>query len=159
MPGYELKWFYEAQELYSVLVSTWWYRRASLEPWGAREARKYSFLELVNYWLESEFLAWNALSEAHPKRCASRIQSRLSQPVDDVVRPLPSLDSRTDPILCSLLINTTLILWVFDILATEKIDPNAFADEPGMFPGSFGVRFDLRAGKEKEGWVRSLMVT
>ncbi|KAK0482911.1 cytochrome P450 [Armillaria luteobubalina] len=57
----------------------------------------------------------------------------------------------------SLFINTALLLWAFDIVATEKIDSNAFADEPGMFPGSFGVQFDLRAGKEREDWVRSLM--
>ncbi|KAK0467658.1 cytochrome P450, partial [Armillaria novae-zelandiae] len=59
----------------------------------------------------------------------------------------------------SLFINTALLLWAFDIVATEKIDSNAFADEPGMFPGSFGVRFDLRLGREKEEWVRSVMVT
>ncbi|PBK80087.1 cytochrome P450 [Armillaria gallica] len=58
----------------------------------------------------------------------------------------------------SLFINTALLLWAFDIVATERIDSNAFADEPGMFPGCFGVRFDLRLGKEKEDWVRSLMV-
>ncbi|KAK0442507.1 cytochrome P450 [Desarmillaria tabescens] len=58
----------------------------------------------------------------------------------------------------SLFINTALLLWAFDIVATEKIDMMAFADEPGMRPGSFGVRFDLRLGKEKEVWVRSLMV-
>ncbi|KAK0466477.1 cytochrome P450 [Armillaria novae-zelandiae] len=58
----------------------------------------------------------------------------------------------------SLFINTVLLLWAFDIVATEKIDSNAFADEPGMFPGSFGVQFDLRLGREKEDWVRSLMV-
>ncbi|KAK0209954.1 cytochrome P450 [Armillaria fumosa] len=58
----------------------------------------------------------------------------------------------------SLFINTALLLWTFDIVATEKIDSNAFADEPGMFPASFGVRFDLRLGKEREDWVRSLMM-
>ncbi|KAK0437105.1 cytochrome P450 [Desarmillaria tabescens] len=57
----------------------------------------------------------------------------------------------------SLFINTALLLWAFDIVATERIDSMAFADEPGMHPGSFGVRFDLRLGKEKEAWVRSLM--
>ncbi|KAK0440206.1 uncharacterized protein EV420DRAFT_1650606 [Desarmillaria tabescens] len=46
----------------------------------------------------------------------------------------------------------------FHIIATEKIDSMVFADEPGMHPGTFGVRFDLRLGKEKEAWVRSLMV-
>ncbi|KAK0201334.1 cytochrome P450 [Desarmillaria ectypa] len=55
----------------------------------------------------------------------------------------------------SLFINTALILWAFDIVATEKIDSMAFANEPGMHPGSFGVRFDLRVGKEKEDWIRS----
>ncbi|KAK0442534.1 cytochrome P450 [Desarmillaria tabescens] len=58
----------------------------------------------------------------------------------------------------SLFINTALLLWAFNIVANENIDSMAFADEPGMHPGSFGVRFDLRLGKEKEAWVRSLMV-
>ncbi|KAK0442522.1 cytochrome P450 [Desarmillaria tabescens] len=58
----------------------------------------------------------------------------------------------------SLFINTALLLWAFNIVANEKIDSMAFADELGMHPGSFGVRFDLRLGKEKEAWVRSLMV-
>ncbi|KAG7439293.1 cytochrome P450 [Guyanagaster necrorhizus] len=57
----------------------------------------------------------------------------------------------------SLFINAALLLWAFDILPTERIDTMAFADEPGMHPGSFGVRFDLRVGREREDWVRSLM--
>ncbi|KAK0442535.1 cytochrome P450 [Desarmillaria tabescens] len=57
----------------------------------------------------------------------------------------------------SLFINTALLFWAFDIVDTAKMDPNAFADEPGMYPDNSGVRFDLRAGKEKEDWVRSLM--
>lgn len=36
---------------------------------------------------------------ARPEGCAAHIQSRLSQPVDDVIFPLSSLDSRTDLIL------------------------------------------------------------
>ncbi|SJL17991.1 uncharacterized protein ARMOST_21562 [Armillaria ostoyae] len=85
---------------------------------------------------------------------------------EDIKQFVYGFGRRRDSLVCpgsrianrSLFINTALLLWAFDIVATERIDSNAFADEPGMFPGSFGVRFDLRAGKKKEDWVRSLMV-